>query len=154
LKRGDRPTATPCRCWLSGVGDEDACDGSVMEGPDRGGGGIGRRANQVAARKPRPAEGGGRGGRRWPSGAGLAGVVDDQVGWCSSRRRSGSGRSERGHAAAERRSKRCGFTREKTNLRVERRTLARAHDFGLCPLTSVGCLLNFRRLFLKSTKIS
>jgi hypothetical protein len=96
-----------------------------MEGPDRGGG-VGRRANRVAARKPRPAEGGGRGGRQWPSGAGLAGVVDGQVRWCSSRRRSGSGRSERGHTAAERRSKRGGFTREKTNLRVEQRMLARA----------------------------
>jgi hypothetical protein len=65
-------------------------------------------------------------------------VVDDQVGWCSSRQRPSSGKSECGHAAAEQRSKRGSCMREKIDLRVEWRTLARARDFGLSPLTSIG----------------
>jgi hypothetical protein len=109
---------------------------------DRGGGGVGRGADRIAVCRPRLAKGGGRcsgrGGRRWSSGTGLAGAVDDQLGWCSSRRWLGNSRSEHGHVAAKRRSKRGGCMREKTDLRVERRTLARARDFGLNPLTSVG----------------
>jgi hypothetical protein len=46
---------------------------------DRGGGVVGRGTDRVAARRPRPAEGGGRcggrGGRRWPPGASLAGKM-------------------------------------------------------------------------------
>jgi hypothetical protein len=71
----------------------------------------------------------------------VAEAVDDQVEWCSLRRRPGSGRSERRHTTAEWRSKRSGSTREKTDLRLEWRTLAQAHDFGLSPLTSVGAPL-------------
>jgi hypothetical protein len=45
-----------------------------------GGGGVGRGADRVAVRRPRPVVGGGRcsgrGCRRWPPGNGLAGAVD------------------------------------------------------------------------------
>jgi hypothetical protein len=48
---------------------------------DQGGGGVGRGIDRVAARRPRPAEGGGRcDGRQWPPCANMVGVVDDQVG--------------------------------------------------------------------------
>jgi hypothetical protein len=47
----------------------------------RGGGGVGRGTDRVAARRPRPAEGGGwygsQGSHRWPPGVGLARAVDD-----------------------------------------------------------------------------
>jgi hypothetical protein len=42
---------------------------------DRGGGGVSWGIDRVATCRPRSAEGGGRGGRRWPPGAGLAEVV-------------------------------------------------------------------------------
>jgi hypothetical protein len=55
---------------VTGVVEEST--GSAV---DRGGGGVGRVADRVAAHRPRPVEGGGRDGHQWPQGAGLAGAV-------------------------------------------------------------------------------
>jgi hypothetical protein len=58
--------------WWARTGVVEESIGAAM---DRGGGGVGRGADRVAARRLRPTEGGGRGGRRWPSGIGLARAV-------------------------------------------------------------------------------
>jgi hypothetical protein len=55
---------------LTGVVEE-----STVAAMDRGGGGVCWGADRVAAHRSRPTEGGGRGDRQWPSGAGLTGAV-------------------------------------------------------------------------------